>query len=266
MTAFGISSQPLADGDLGRHARDRVAGRLRRQRRRAADARIDLDHGVLRRAVGSSANWTLQPPSMPSARMILQRGRAQHLVLLVGERLRLGATTMESPVWTPIGSKFSMLQMVMQVSAPSRITSYSISFQPSSERSTSTWWIGLASRPRWHDRRAARPRCSAMPPPVPPSVKAGRMIERQADRARRTPAPPRRVCTIDALRHRLADRAQQVLEQLAVLGLLDRLERRAEQPDVVALEDARVGELDGQVQAGLAAERRQQAVRPLALR
>ena len=27
-----------------------------------------------------------------------------------------GATTMESPVWTPIGSKFSMLQMVMQVS------------------------------------------------------------------------------------------------------------------------------------------------------
>ena len=47
------------------------------------------------------------------------------------ESVWLGATTMESPVWTPIGSKFSMLQMVMQVSAPSRITSYSISFQPS---------------------------------------------------------------------------------------------------------------------------------------
>ena len=59
----------------------------------------------------------------------------------------LGATTMESPVWTPIGSKFSMLQMVMQLSAPSRITSYSISFQPSSERSTSTWRIGLAASP-----------------------------------------------------------------------------------------------------------------------
>jgi hypothetical protein len=37
---------------------------------------------------------------------------------------------MESPVWTPIGSMFSMLQMVMAVSLPSRITSYSTSFQP----------------------------------------------------------------------------------------------------------------------------------------
>ena len=46
------------------------------------------------------------------------------------ERVWLGATTMLSPVWTPIGSRFSMLQIVMQVSALSRITSYSISFQP----------------------------------------------------------------------------------------------------------------------------------------
>ena len=53
-----------------------------------------------------------------------------------------GATTMLSPVWTPIGSRFSMLQMVMQVPAPSRITSYSISFHPTSDRSRSTWWIG----------------------------------------------------------------------------------------------------------------------------
>ena len=80
-----------------------------------------------------------------------------------------GATTIESPVCTPIGSMFSMLQMVMQVSAPSRITSYSSSFQPRRERSTSTWWIG----------EAARPPCTidsysssvlATPPPVPPRV------------------------------------------------------------------------------------------------
>jgi hypothetical protein len=53
---------------------------------------------------------------------------------------------MESPVCTPIGSMFSMLQMVMQLSAASRITSYSISFQPISDLSTSTWWMGLAAR------------------------------------------------------------------------------------------------------------------------
>jgi len=40
----------------------------------------------------------------------------------------LGATTMDSPVWMPIGSRFSMLQTAMQLSRPSRTTSYSISF------------------------------------------------------------------------------------------------------------------------------------------
>ena len=40
-----------------------------------------------------------------------------------------------------------MLQMVMQVSLPSRITSYSISFQPVSERSSRIWRIGLALSP-----------------------------------------------------------------------------------------------------------------------
>ena len=45
-------------------------------------------------------------------------------------------------VWTPIGSMFSMLHMTTQVSSASRITSYSSSFQPISERSTSTWPTG----------------------------------------------------------------------------------------------------------------------------
>ena len=39
----------------------------------------------------------------------------------------LGATTIESPVWMPTGSIFSMQQMQMAVSLRSRITSYSIS-------------------------------------------------------------------------------------------------------------------------------------------
>ena len=92
------------------------------------------------------------------------------------------------------------------------------------------------------------------------------MISGQADLLGERHAPRRACVTIDALGDRLADALQQLLEQLAVLGLLDRLERRAEQPDVVLLEDARVGELRRQVEAGLAAERRQQAIRPLALR
>ena len=58
-----------------------------------------------------------------------------------------GATTIESPVWTPSGSTFSIEQTAMQVSSASRITSYSISCQPTRQRSTMTWWMGLARRP-----------------------------------------------------------------------------------------------------------------------
>src|SRR5688500_20403618 len=58
---------------------------------------------------------------MPSARMIrsaAERSCWYSLSVSVCE----GATTMESPVWTPIGTMFSMLQIVMQVSRASRIT------------------------------------------------------------------------------------------------------------------------------------------------
>ena len=91
----------------------------------------------------------------------------------LSESVWLGAMTMESPVCTPMASRFSMLQMVMQVSAPSRITSYSISRQPTSERSIRTWWIGLAASPL-RTTSASSSIVVAKPPPVPPSVYAGR--------------------------------------------------------------------------------------------
>ena len=80
-----------------------------------------------------------------------------------------GATTMESPVWTPTGSKFSMLQTVMQLSWPSRMTSYSISFQPATLRSMSTWPIMEYVRPLMTVSTSSSS-FSAMPPPVPPIV------------------------------------------------------------------------------------------------
>ena len=53
-----------------------------------------------------------------------------------------------SPVCTPMGSRFSMLQTMMQLSAVSRTTSISNSFQPSKESSMSNSCVGDASRPR----------------------------------------------------------------------------------------------------------------------
>ena len=84
---------------------------------------------------GSSANWTLQPPSIPSA-SIIRNAEERSIWYSSSVSVCDGATTMLSPVCTPIGSKFSILQMVMHVPAPSRITSYSISFQPTSDRSS----------------------------------------------------------------------------------------------------------------------------------
>ena len=60
----------------------------------------------------------------------------------------MGATVMESPVWTPIGSKFSMEQMMTQLSALSRMTSISYSFQPSSDSSMRISETGESSMPR----------------------------------------------------------------------------------------------------------------------
>ena len=79
---------------------------------------------------------------------------------------------MLSPVWTPIGSMFSMLHIVMQLSDPSLITSYSSSFHPTIDFSIRIWCIGLAARPPatilWNSSRVF-----AIPPPVPPRVYAG---------------------------------------------------------------------------------------------
>ena len=68
-----------------------------------------------------------------------------------------------------------------------------------------------------------------------------------------------------ALGHRFADAEKQVAEELAVLGRADRLDGRAKRAHAEAVEHAGIGEGDGEVKAGLPAERRQQAVRPLAL-
>ena len=90
-------------------------------------------------------------------------------------RVCAGATVMESPVCTPIGSKFSMEQTTTQLSAPSRMTSSSNSFQPAIDCSTRIWPTGLAARPS----PASRPKwaaSSAMPVPLPPRMKLGRTM------------------------------------------------------------------------------------------
>ena len=79
----------VADRELGGDLRDREAGRLRRQRRRARHPRVHLDDDHAGRRRGLTANWMLQPPvSTPTARMTAMRDVAHVLVLAVGQRHR----------------------------------------------------------------------------------------------------------------------------------------------------------------------------------
>ena len=123
---------------------------------------------------GSTANWMLQPPvSTPTARMMaIAVSRIRWYSRSV--RVMAGATVTESPVCTPIGSMFSIEQTTTTLSLASRMSSSSNSFQPMMLCSSSTSWVGLASRPApAMRRRSASSR--AMPDPRPPRVKDGRM-------------------------------------------------------------------------------------------
>ena len=62
-------------------------------------------------------------------------------------RVRAGATVTLSPVCTPMGSTFSMEQMITTLSARSRMTSSSNSCQPATDSSSITWVMGLRRRP-----------------------------------------------------------------------------------------------------------------------
>jgi hypothetical protein len=94
------------------------------------------------------ANCTFEPPvSTPISRRILtDASRSSWYSLSV--RVCAGATVIESPVCTPIGSRFSIEQTMMQLSRRSRTTSISNSFQPITDSSISSSAVGEASKPR----------------------------------------------------------------------------------------------------------------------
>ena len=75
----------------------------------------------------------------------------------------------ESPVWTPIGSRFSIEQMITQLSARSRMTSSSYSFHPAMDCSMRISLMGLAARPLAASRSNSAG-VEAMPVPLPPRM------------------------------------------------------------------------------------------------
>ena len=108
---------------------------------------------TMRPSSGLTANWMLQPPvSTPTSRMTpIAMSRSRWYSTSVS--VIAGATVMESPVCTPMGSRFSIEHTITTLSAVSRMTSSSYSFQPRIDSSRSTSVVGLSARPepamRW---------------------------------------------------------------------------------------------------------------------
>ena len=111
------------------------------------DTRGFISITTMRPSTGLMPNWMLEPPvSTPISRMIA-REASRMIWYSLSVRVWAGATVIESPVCTPIGSKFSIEQMMTTLSFRSRITSSSNSFQPITDSSTSTCWSGLCWSP-----------------------------------------------------------------------------------------------------------------------
>ena len=102
----------------------------------------------MRPSLGLTENCTFDPPvSTP-----ISRNTAKLALRMIWYSLSVkvwaGATVMESPVCTPMGSRFSIEHTMMQLSALSRTTSISNSFQPSKDSSINSSLVGEASKPR----------------------------------------------------------------------------------------------------------------------
>ncbi len=96
---------------------------------------------------GWTAHCTFDPPVSTPTRRMHANDPSRIFWYSTSVRVCAGATVIESPVWTPIGSKFSIEQMITQLSARSRITSSSYSFQPTTDSSMRISEMGLHSRP-----------------------------------------------------------------------------------------------------------------------
>ncbi len=133
------------------------------------DTRGFISMITCRPVTGSRANCTFEPPVSTPTRRMQAKASSRIRWYSTSVSVCAGATVIESPVCTPIGSTFSIEQTTMQLSARSRITSSSNSFQPAIDSSMRISPIGLAARPA-AARRTNSSTVWAMPVPRPPRM------------------------------------------------------------------------------------------------
>src|SRR5262249_35592527 len=221
---------------------------------------------------GWTANWMFDPPvSTPMARMIFTAASRMSWYSL-SVSVCAGATVMESPVCTPIGSKFSIEHTMTTLSLPSRITSSSNSFQPAMDSSMRISLIGDAPSPQTTWARNSSSVCAKLPP-VPPSVREGRRMAGSPTSARTRSASSsvwamplrgrsRPMPRIVSLKR---SRSSARLMAATFAPVSSTPERARNPPPAEASRPPRLGEVEREIEPRLSADRGQQRVRPLGL-
>ena len=240
----------IAEGDLRRDLCDRVAGRLRRERGRARHAGVDLDDGVVK-AVGIERELAVAAADDVERGDDVQRRAAQHLKLLVRERQRRGDDDAVAGVHADGVEVFHAAHGDDVAGAVAH--GLKLDLLPA---------VDIALDEDLRDRGRVEPRlrdeCELL-------CAVGHAAARTAECERRADDDG----VADAVRHlqrlghgvrnaggdgRLADGGHGLLEELAVLGLVDGFGVRADEADVVLLQKALLVELHRERQARLAAE------------
>ncbi len=125
-----------AYADLCRHSCNGITACLGCQGRRTGNTWVHFDNVVPERMRIQCELYIASPSTLRARISLSALSRSIWYSLFV--KVWDGQTTIESPVWIPTGSRFSMLHTVIAVSLESRMTSYSISLKPLMLFSTNT--------------------------------------------------------------------------------------------------------------------------------
>ena len=243
-------------GDLRADAGDGIARGLRRQGRGARHAGIDLDQVVFERERVECELHVAAALDLQFADD-LQRRVAQHLELLVGERLARGNDDRVA------GVDAHRVDILHAADADGRVVAVA-------HHLVLDLLIALDALLDEHlvhgrERKGVAHHLAQFGLVVGETAARAAQREGRAQHHRIADLLGHRHGLLDRhgdvrRKHRLAQRLAQLLEQLAVLGALDRLERRAQNFDLALFQNALLGQLHGEIQTRLSAQPRDDGV------
>src|SRR6266852_658961 len=201
----------------------------------------------MRPSSGLTANCTFEPPVSTPISRSTAIAASRMIWYSLSVRVCAGATVMESPVCTPIGSTFSVAHDLH------------LEFLPADHRFLDQQLVRRRRlQPAFADRHellAVVGDAAARPPEGERGPDHGRETDRRLNLQR----------LFQRMRERRARASKSyprhgLLEFFAVLGLVDRLAARADHFDPVLLQNAVPNEVQRAVESGLAAHGRQQRI------